>query len=86
MSTLSVKKILMIFLKNEGDKGMSDSILKKDKFMLKWGFLYAKEMKLIQDSPMDSLLLEKSRRSKKRKVKALTQDEQSKFFKAFKSI
>ena len=49
---------------------MSDSILKKDKFMLKWGFLYAKEMKLIQDSPMDSLLLEKSRRSKKRKSKS----------------
>lgn len=83
VSTLSVKNI-NDFLKNEGDKGMSDSILKKDKFMLKWGFLYAKEMKLIQDSPMDSLLLERVVGQKREKVKALTQDEQSKFFKALK--
>ena len=63
-------------------KGYSKSIIKKDKAMINWGFVYAISKGFIDHSPLDSPLLKNYLKDSKeeKKVDALTLEEQAKFF------
>lgn len=63
-------------------KGYSKSIIKKDKAMINWGFVYAITKGFIDRSPLESPLLKNYLKDSKeeRKVNALTVEEQAKFF------